>query len=581
MARRQSNRSLRGQMTFIILLCWLLPMALAAAALGGYLALGVGRQTRQAVAEQFQLNLQMAADRVESAIEASRLPSYDPELRDAWNQYRQGGSEAVLYRRYSGLFNRLYQSDSRFRYAVFCFSDSPEGMSITVLNGSSGLLFSQAADRWKGDRAAVMELAGELDTAVGFLERDGQLYLVRNLVDSGFRPIGVLALAMDLPYYFEDLSLLTWASAVEVELGTAAPLTVKGAPEGLGPEDVRAAVAGRDFTLGGQAAVDSSVLLAGFSTYRYVVAAMGLSLLLLLLFTFRFFRRKISRPIETLMKGAAEIREGQWGRQIDCAAGSREFEYLTGSFNEMSAQLQSQFNRLYQEELARKDAQIKALQAHINPHFLNNTLEIINWQARMSGDDKASKMIEALSTVLDAALDRKGMPEVRLAQEMTYVNAYLYIVEQRFGGRLKVDKALPPELMDYPVPRLILQPVIENAVEHGIGPGGQGRVALRGYVRDDFLILEIENDGGLSEEDEAHIARLLSPDYDMAGEPSGNIGIANVNLRLRILYGPACGLSIFRGEGRAVIARLTIAPGRQGVQPPCPPLSTAPNKDGQ
>lgn len=580
MARRQSDRSLRGQMTFIILLCWLLPMALAAAALGGYLTLGVGRQTRRSVAEQFQLNLQMAADRVESAIEASRLPSYDPELREAWNQYRRGGSETALYRRYSALFNRLYQSDSRFRYAVFCFSDSPEGMSITVLNGSSGLLFSQVGDRWKEDRAAVLELAGELDTAVGFLERDGQLYLVRNLVDSGFRPIGVLALAMDLPYYFEDLSLLAWASAVEVELGTA-PLTVKGSAESLGPEDVRAVVAGRDFTLGGRAAVDNSVLLAGFSTYRYVVAAMGLSLLLLLLFTFRFFRRKISRPIDALMEGAAKIREGQWGRQIDCAAGSREFEYLTGSFNEMSAQLQSQFNRLYQEELARKDAQIKALQAHINPHFLNNTLEIINWQARMSGDDKASKMIEALSTVLDAALDRKGMPEVPLEQEMTYVNAYLYIVEQRFGGRLKVDKALPPELMACPVPRLILQPVIENAVEHGIGPGGQGRVALRGYVRDDFLILEIENDGGLSEEDETHIARLLSPDYDMAGEPSGNIGIANVNLRLRILYSPACGLSIFRGEGRAVIARLTIALERQGIRPDCLPLSTRPNKDGQ
>lgn len=176
----------------------------------------------------------------------------------------------------------------------------------------------------------------------------------------------------------------------------------------------------------------------------------------------------------------------------------------------------------------------------------------------MSGDAKASKMIEALSTVLDAALDRKGMPEVRLAEEMTCVNAYLYIVAQRFGRRLTVDIDLPDQLMDCMVPRLILQPVIENAVEHGIKPGGQGRVALRGYLKEEFLILEIENDGGLSAEDEGHIARLLSPDYDMAGEPSGNIGIANVNQRLRILYGPRCGLSIFPGQGALVTARLTI-----------------------
>ena len=89
MARERRKRSLRGQMTFIILLCWLVPMALAAGALGGYLTLGLGRQSRQAIEEQFQLNLQMGADRVESAVEASRLPSYDPEFRNAWNQYLQ------------------------------------------------------------------------------------------------------------------------------------------------------------------------------------------------------------------------------------------------------------------------------------------------------------------------------------------------------------------------------------------------------------------------------------------------------------------------------------------------------------
>lgn len=560
MAKAFRRRSLRGQMAFIILLCWLVPMALAAGALGGYLTLGLGRQSRQAIEEQFQLNLQMGADRVESAVEASRLPSYDPELREGWSQYSQDGNYALFYRRCYGLFNRLYQSDSRFRYAVVYLSDSPDKTSITVVNGSSGSSEKQVRDRWREDLPAVAALAGTLDTAVGFLERDGQVYLVRNLMGHDYEPIGVLALALDLPYYFEDLSLLAWASWVSVELGENTVLTVKGeAPPEAGEETLEYAVATRDFTLRGRAAVDYKALLAGFGAYRWVLGAMALSLLLLLLFTFRFFRRRISRPIEALMAGAEDIQRGQWGRQIDCAAGSREFEYLTDSFNQMSARLQTQFDCLYQEELARRDAQIKALQAHINPHFLNNTLESVNWQARMSGDVKASRMIEALSTVLDAALDRKGMPEVPLAEEMRYVNAYLYIVTQRFGERLKVDIDLPGELMGCRVPRLILQPVIENAVEHGIHPGGEGRVALRGYLEGGFLILEIENDGGLSAEDEAHIARLLSPDYDMAGEPSGNIGIANVNLRLRILYGPACGLAIFRGEGSAVIARLTVA----------------------
>lgn len=560
MARAKGNRSLRGQMTFIILLCWLLPMILAAVVLGGYLTHGLDQQNRQA-AEQFQLTLQMGADRVSSAVEASRLPSYDPEFRNGWNQYCRDHEYTLLYRRCYSLFSRFYQADSRFRYAVVCFAEDPEHMSLTVVNGSSGLLSTrQVREQWQGDLPAVLELAAELDTSVGFLEHGEQVYLVRNLMDSDYRSIGILALALDLPYYFEDLSLLPWASSVSVGLGPDTVLLIKGgALPHAGKNTLDYVVPTRDFTLRGQVEVDYDVLLAGFSAYRYVLVAMVVSLLLLLWFTFRFFRRKISYPIDALMAGASKIQAGELGSQIDYQAGSREFEYLTDSFNQMSAQLQSQFTRLYQEELARKDAQIKALQSHINPHFLNNTLESINWQARMSGDAQVSRMIEALSTVLDAALDRKGRPEVRLAEEMAYVNAYLYIVKQRFGKRLSVDVHLPDELMDCRVPRLILQPVIENAVEHGVGPGGQGNIALRGFRQDGFLILEVENDGGMTRQDEELVARLLSPDCDMAGEPSGNIGIANVDLRLRILYGRPCGLAISQAAGGVVTARLTIA----------------------
>ena len=557
---KKSTPSLRRQMAWIILLCWLLPMAIAATVVGWYLLSGSGRQKEQAMAEQFQMNLQLGADRVNSAVEASRLPSYDPEFREGWNQYRRDGVYNLLYRRSYALFNRLYQSDSRFLYGVFCFADDPEDRVITVVNGSAGLFHNQVREQWTADSEAVLKLAAGLDTTVGFLEREGRVYLVRNMMDSSYRPIGVLALALDPDYFFGDLALLPWASAVSVRLEPEVTLTLKGeAPPQPGGRTLEHTIRSRDYTLRGTAEVDYAALLTGAESYRWLLPAMGLSLLLLLLFTFRFFRRKISQPVQVLMEGAAHIRQGELGYQIDTGTGSREFQYLTDSFNQMSGQLRRQFDRLYQEELARRDAQIKALQAHINPHFLNNTLEIINWQARMSGDVKASKMIEALSTVLDAALDRKGSPQVRLAEEMTYVNAYLYIVKERYGRRLTVDVELPPELMDCLVPRLILQPVIENAVEHGIGPSGQGQVSLRGFREGERLILEIENNGGLSPQDEEHIARLLSPDYDMQNEPSGNIGIANVNQRLRILCGPDCGLTITRGKGGAVTARLTVA----------------------
>lgn len=177
----------------------------------------------------------------------------------------------------------------------------------------------------------------------------------------------------------------------------------------------------------------------------------------------------------------------------------------------------------------------------------------------MEGNVKVSKMIESLSILMDAAIDRKRQATVPLSEEMVYVNAYLYINSERFGKRLTVVKELPEELMEYMVPRLILQPVIENAIAHGVQMSGYGTVIIRGHADGRFLYLEIVNDGTLTMEDQERISRFLSPDYDTSKEPSGNVGIANVNQRLRILYGEPCGLTMLKDDENHVIARLTIA----------------------
>lgn len=266
---KKSTPSLRRQMAWIILLCWLLPMAIAATVVGWYLLSGSGRQKEQAMAEQFQMNLQLGADRVNSAVEASRLPSYDPEFREGWNQYRQDGVYNLLYRRSYALFNRLYQSDSRFLYGVFCFADDPEDRVITVVNGSAGLFHNQVREQWTADSEAVLELAAGLDTTVGFLEREGRVYLVRNMMDSSYRPIGVLAPALDPDYFFGDLALLSWASAVSVRLEPEVTLTLKGeAPPQPGGRTLEHTIRSRDYTLQGTAEVDYAALLTGAESYR-------------------------------------------------------------------------------------------------------------------------------------------------------------------------------------------------------------------------------------------------------------------------------------------------------------------------
>lgn len=167
-------------------------------------------------------------------------------------------------------------------------------------------------------------------------------------------------------------------------------------------------------------------------------------------------------------------------------------------------------------------------------------------------------MIEALSTIMDAGIDRKHEPEVTLAEEMIYVKAYFFIISERFRERLEVVNNMPEEIMKYKVPRLILQPVIENAVEHGAGRRGKRVIELSGYREGKYLYLEIVNEGKLEKNEEDKIHRLLEGNYNRRTESSGSMGIANVNQRLEILYGTPCGLEIEQAGEDYICSRLTI-----------------------
>ena len=140
---------------------------------------------------------------------------------------------------------------------------------------------------------------------------------------------------------------------------------------------------------------------------------------------------------------------------------------MIDTFNHMSVSLEESFNRIYAEEIALRDANIKALQSQINPHFLNNTLEIINWKARMSGNNDVSGMIESLGIMMEATMNRKNESFISIKEELKYVDAYLYIIVQRFGEKFQFAKNIDESVLELKIPRLIIQPLVENMVEHG------------------------------------------------------------------------------------------------------------------
>ena len=182
--------------------------------------------------------------------------------------------------------------------------------------------------------------------------------------------------------------------------------------------------------------LDSSIIMSEQKVGHYILLILLFSLIPLGIAIIWFFDRMVSKPMEELVKAAGEISDEHYGYEIKGDAKSAEFQLVDEAFNSMSNKLKQQFEQIYLEELAVRDANIKALQSQINPHFINNTLEIINWEARLNGVYKVSGMIEALSTMLNATLNRKSVQRIPLIEELKYVDAYLYIISERMGKRL-------------------------------------------------------------------------------------------------------------------------------------------------
>lgn len=575
--KKKKRTSLKWKLFRIVLLYWALPFLVLLSAIGMYMTDSEETNQMERLTAQAAMSLDTCQERLKGVVADSRHASYDRVLYEEYRELKAGSiSDRAFFNEVQLYLDSQYGHNKNSSITVLMLTERETEDNYTSYNFTTGGSYHMIQTFYQEDGAFVLSCAEKLDTAVGFVlcGRD-RFYVVRNLMDRNFRPWGVLVNRVYLDYCFEPVLKFQEDFPVRVEVNGQAVISTGEEEFWDGAwktefQDNRGYCFDRDrvytysrtknndFELRLILNASKKELFRPLYGYLYVVLVM-IFCLVPMLFLFLWLSRKyLSRPVGELMESASQIEKGNLGYQMENGTGSQEFEYLRESFNNMSKRLKYQFDHIYEEELALRDARIMALQSHINPHFMNNTLEIINWEARLSGNEKISRMIEALSTLLDAAIDRRRLPEIPLSEELIHVNAYLYIISQRFGKRLKVVKELPEEILWIPVPRLILQPIIENAIEHGIVPRGDGTIVLKGYRQENYLFLEIINDGAFTEEDALRVRKLLDPSYDTSRESSGNMGIANVNQRLKILYGDSCGLTIRKcGEGQTC-STLTI-----------------------
>lgn len=255
------------------------------------------------------------------------------------------------------------------------------------------------------------------------------------------------------------------------------------------------------------------------------------------------------KPINNLTEAMNAITPGGELGQVEVDR-EDELGMLSENFNTMSTEINYLVKWIYQEQLTRKDAQLKALQAQVNPHFLFNTLETINWLAQMNGVEEISEMVTALATIMDASIGRDNKL-ITIADELTCIKQYIFILQKRFGDKIKLLEDADDEALKTEIPRLLLQPLVENAVYHGLEPRhGRGTILIRAKCREAKLLIEIVDNGVGIEPERLNSLNQMLREHDeeaVSPEPASerkSVGIVNVNRRIKLFFGSRWGIRI-------------------------------------
>lgn len=300
--------------------------------------------------------------------------------------------------------------------------------------------------------------------------------------------------------------------------------------------------------------ISSNILLKDVRDIARLILILCAATLPICLLLVNFLYADIIKPVNLLMKQMHHIEKGDIGITIDNKR-EDEFGYMNMTFNRMSLEIKNLINTVYKNQIATKDAEIKALQAQINPHFLYNTLDSINWKAKINGVEEISEMVSALSSIIEANMNRNNENLIPLEKEIEYISNYYLLLKKRFGKKISMVMEIDQEILDYVIPKLIIQPIVENAVHHGLEMKiGHGVIRLKAKKDENKLIIDVIDDGtGIEEDTLAALNDRLEETDDeasAAGEPQempligSGIGIINVHRRIRLIYGDEFGLSI-------------------------------------
>ncbi len=261
-----------------------------------------------------------------------------------------------------------------------------------------------------------------------------------------------------------------------------------------------------------------------------------------------------SKPISTMASGMKRFRKGDFDAKIELSR-EDEFEQLAVGFNKMTSQLKQTMEERVEAERTINETRIEMMQAQLNPHFLYNTLDTIKWVAKANHVPEVATMSASLAGILRTSIsERQFCP---LSKELELVQNYCEIQKIRFDDKFDLTIDVPTEVMDAVIPKLILQPIVENAIIHGMDETENGHIYVAA-CRDnsgekDLLKISVQDDGkGISDE------MMLALNNDDVETLKGHLGLNNVNTIIRLYYGKEYGVMAFRPSQGGTVMIITL-----------------------
>ena len=287
--------------------------------------------------------------------------------------------------------------------------------------------------------------------------------------------------------------------------------------------------------------IPDKVQTVSIKQFRYYIITTVIILVMMLLEVNRIISRKISRPILNLNESVKAYEAG--GKNDIYIGGSSEIRHLGYSVRKSYEQIEELMQEIIRQQTELRKSEMDALQSQINPHFLYNTLESITWMVEANKNKEAVFMISELAKLLRISLS-KGRTIIKISDEIQHSRSYMNIQMARYKERFKIRFEIDDEINDYCIVKLVIQPLLENAIYYGVGNmdiDDDGEIIVRGKKIDNEIFITVEDNGmGMREEEVENILK----DNNKTPKHGSGVGVINVHSRIKLMFGNEYGLSV-------------------------------------